>query len=83
MRRYNITFSSIRLSEYREGAMIVLLEMSRISNKLHDYNGRHYVVIFGIRDGYYRVYDPLVRGEQLYFIEDVQRAQTGEIIWTI
>lgn len=28
LRRYNITFSSIRLSDYRNGVMIVLLEMS-------------------------------------------------------
>ena len=83
LRRYNVSFSLIRLSDYREGAMIVLLEISRISNKLHYYNGRHYVVIFGIKDGYYRIYDPLVRSEQLYLIEEVQRAQTGEIIWTM
>lgn len=83
LRRYNITFSSIRLNDYREGVMIVLLEMSQIEDKLHDYNGRHYVVIFGIRGRYYRVYDPLVRGEQLYSIEEVRRAQTGEIIWTM
>lgn len=83
LRHYNLSFSSIRLEDYRVGVMIVLLDMSLIVDKLHDYNGRHYVVIFGIRGRYYRVYDPLVRGEQLYPIDKVQEAQIREIIWMI
>lgn len=82
LNRYNIQFSNIELESYSHGVMIILLDMSKISSKKYSFFvGRHYIVIFGKIGNYYRVYDPLIKGEQRYLIEEVIKSKTGEIIW--
>lgn len=82
--RYNIDYAYLNDIElYENGFMIVLVNMEHITSKPHNYDGGHYLVIYGIEGFYYKVIDPLSKDPQLYMIEDVNKYQYGEIIYVL
>lgn len=79
---YSIEYEYINsLEDYIDGYAIILVDMSGISNKPHDYNGGHYLLISGYIGGFYEVVDPMVEDTQLYIMDEIKKSRYGKIIY--
>lgn len=69
------------IEEFTGGAFICLVDMIHITNRPYEYAGGHYIVVYGIAEEYYLVMDPLTSTPQQYAIEEIKKAQRGELIY--